>query len=234
MPVVVDTADGRLYGYFTGAWTNLTPSVGSISINTTSIVSGTSGYILYCNGTTVGAEQFVPAAHGGTGLDASAASNGQILIGNGSGLSLATITQGSGLTITNGAGTITVALTAPTSTQGISTTVSGGSLTVATTALNSDVDGATITFDMSVSDKHTVTLGGNRTLATTNDTTGKMFLVNLVQDGTGSRTVTWWSGIKWPGGSAPTLTTAANKTDTFVFIKTGAGAYLGYVAGQNL
>jgi hypothetical protein len=42
----------------------------------------------------------------------STATNGQLLIGNGSGFTLATITQGSGITITNGAGTITIAASA--------------------------------------------------------------------------------------------------------------------------
>ncbi len=36
-------------------------------------------------------------------------SNGQLLIGNGAGLTAATLTQGSNVTITNGAGTITIA-----------------------------------------------------------------------------------------------------------------------------
>ena len=47
--------------------------------------------------------------YGGTGLDTSAAANGTLLIGNGSGLSLATLTAGSNITITNGSGTITIA-----------------------------------------------------------------------------------------------------------------------------
>jgi hypothetical protein len=47
-------------------------------------------------------------ARGGTGLTTTP-TNGQILIGNGTGYSLATLTQGSGVTITNGAGTVTIA-----------------------------------------------------------------------------------------------------------------------------
>ena len=47
-------------------------------------------------------------AQGGTGLS-SAPTNGQLLIGNGSGYTLATITAGSGITVTNGTGTITLA-----------------------------------------------------------------------------------------------------------------------------
>jgi hypothetical protein len=47
-------------------------------------------------------------AQGGTGLS-TAPTNGQLLIGNGSGYTLATLTAGSGMTITNGTGTITLA-----------------------------------------------------------------------------------------------------------------------------
>lgn len=51
------------------------------------------------------------ATYGGTGLDAHLAANGQLLIGNASGFSLATLTAGAGISITNGAGSITIAAT---------------------------------------------------------------------------------------------------------------------------
>lgn len=95
-------------------------------------------------------------------------------------------------------------------------------------------DGATVTFDLSLGCIFTVTLGGNRTLAISNATVGQSFIINLVQDGTGSRTVTWFSTIKWPSGVTPTLTTTASKTDTFGFTVTSAGNYLGFIVGQNL
>lgn len=101
-------------------------------------------------------------------------------------------------------------------------------------ALTIDSDGGTVTFDMNTSDKHTVTLGGNRILAVSNVGVGQCFLINLVQDATGSRTVTWFSTIKWPAGSAPTLTTTANKTDVFGFVCTSSGNYLGFIIAQNL
>lgn len=100
--------------------------------------------------------------------------------------------------------------------------------------LTSDSDGATITFNMATSNLHTVTLGGNRTLALSNVAVGQCFILRLVQDGSGSRTVTWFSTIKWAGGSAPTLTTTANKTDVLGFICTSSGNYDGFVVGQNL
>ncbi len=51
-------------------------------------------------------------ARGGTGIDASSAANGELFIGNGSGLTKATLTAGSNVTITNGAGSITIAASA--------------------------------------------------------------------------------------------------------------------------
>lgn len=98
--------------------------------------------------------------------------------------------------------------------------------------LVSDSDGTTITFDMNSGNYHQVTLGGNRTLAVSNVGTPQAFVVQLKQDGTGSRTVTWWSGILWNQGSTPTLTTTAAKTDIFGFIYDGT-TYWGSVIQQN-
>ena len=54
----------------------------------------------------------LPVAKGGTNLS-STPTNGQLLIGNGSGYTLASLTAGSNVTITPGAGTITIAATNP-------------------------------------------------------------------------------------------------------------------------
>lgn len=88
-------------------------------------------------------------------------------------------------------------------------------------------DGATVTFDCSAASKQKVTLGGNRTLALSNILTGQTLWLKLIQDGTGSRTVTWFSTITWPDGS-PTLATAASKTDEFIIECTGSGTYVAY------
>lgn len=100
--------------------------------------------------------------------------------------------------------------------------------------ITADSDGATITFNMATTNLHTVTLGGNRTLALSNVSVGQTFMLRLVQDGTGSRTVTWFSTIKWAGGSAPTLTTTPSKADVFGFLCTSSGNYDGFIVGQNV
>jgi len=97
-----------------------------------------------------------------------------------------------------------------------------------------DSDAATITFDLDAGNVHTVTLGGNRILALSNADTGQYFVLELTQDGTGSRTVTWFETIRWVDGSAPTLTTTADKRDVFGFRCTGTNTYDGYIVGQNL
>lgn len=79
-------------------------------------------------------------------------------------------------------------------------------------------DGATITPDFSVANNFSVTLGGNRTLANpTNLTAGQSGVILISQDGTGSRTLAYGNQFKFPGGSAPTLTTAASSVDALVY-----------------
>lgn len=75
-------------------------------------------------------------------------------------------------------------------------------------------DAATIATDANLSNTFTVTLGGNRTLGNpTNLTNGAIYNWRVKQDGTGSRTLAYGSKFKWPGGTAPTLTTTASATD---------------------
>jgi hypothetical protein len=105
-------------------------------------------------------------------------------------------------------------------------------------AISMNADAATVTFDLDQATTHGVTLGGGRTLALSNVQIGDKFLIRLQQDATGSRTVTWFDHISWAGGSAPTLTTTANKADLFGFLTASGtgGAYWfdGLVVGQNI
>lgn len=95
--------------------------------------------------------------------------------------------------------------------------------------------GGTATLDLALGNDHRITMpAGNITIALSHEKTGLKFLVSITQDSVGSRTVTWFTTIKWAGGSAPTLTTTANKRDTFGFVVTGAGTYDGFIVGQNL
>ena len=93
----------------------------------------------------------------------------------------------------------------------------------------------TATLDISLGDEHRITMpAGNITIAVSNDTNAQRFIVSITQDSVGSRTVTWFSTIRWSDGTTPTLTTTANKRDTFGFIRTGSGTYDGFTIGQGL
>lgn len=86
-------------------------------------------------------------------------------------------------------------------------------------------DGATITPDFSLDNNFTVTLGGNRTLANpTNTNIGQSGVIFITQDGTGSRTLSYGANWKFPGGTAPTLTTTAGAVDALVYTVRGASA----------
>ena len=79
-------------------------------------------------------------------------------------------------------------------------------------------DGATITWDVSTSPVAKVTLGDNRTLsAPTNGATGQFISLLVIQDATGSRTLTWNSAYEFASDTAPTLTTTASLGDLFTF-----------------
>lgn len=95
--------------------------------------------------------------------------------------------------------------------------------------------GGTATLDMATANEHRITMpAGNITIALSNESSASRFIISVTQDGVGSRTVTWFSTIKWAGGSAPTLTTTASKRDVFGFIRTGANTYDGFVVGKNI
>ena len=94
--------------------------------------------------------------------------------------------------------------------------------------------GSTTTFNLNSYGFFTVTLTGNPTLAVSGGNVGQKFVIRLLQDGSGGRTVTWFSTIKWANGIVPTLTTTLNKADAFGFICTSSGNYDGFIIGQNI
>ena len=86
-------------------------------------------------------------------------------------------------------------------------------------------DGSTIIVDFATACHHSVTLGGNRTLSGTNSGThvGQSGSIFITQDGTGSRTLAFDAAYKFPGGTAPTLSTAANAIDRLDYIIKASG-----------
>ena len=77
-------------------------------------------------------------------------------------------------------------------------------------------------------------IGANRTLgAATGAQAGQFVSLLIIQDGTGSRTVTFNAVYEFKDDTAPTLTTTAAKGDLFVFRYNGS-KYLEVGRNQNL
>ena len=86
-------------------------------------------------------------------------------------------------------------------------------------------DQATIAWDVIASPVAKVTLGANRTIAAPSGSTpaaGQFIALTVIQDGTGSRTLTWNATYEFTEDTAPTLTTTANKGDLFIFKYNGS------------
>lgn len=90
-------------------------------------------------------------------------------------------------------------------------------------------DGATINWDVSLGQVATVTLGGARTMAAPTNLRVGTYILHVVQDGVGGRTLNWNSVFKWPAGVAPTLTSTANRRDLFSFVCDGTNLYGSYL-----
>ena len=85
-------------------------------------------------------------------------------------------------------------------------------------------DGATINWDAEANQVCSVTLAGNRTMANpTNVTDGGFYSIMIVQDATGSRTLTWGANYQFTNQTAPTLTTTALVADIIVFRGNSSG-----------
>jgi hypothetical protein len=83
-------------------------------------------------------------------------------------------------------------------------------------------DGATLNWDTSLGQVAQVTLGGNRTFAApTNLVNGGFYSLLIIQDGTGSRTISWNAVFDFAGGTAPTLSTAAGSKDLITWRSDG-------------
>jgi len=148
----------------------------------------TAGNGLTLTGTEFALSSPVSTANGGTALSATP-TNGQLLIGNGTGYTLGTITAGTAIGITNGAGTITINNT------GVTSAVAGDGISV-------DASTGTVT----------ITNDGVTSIAgTTNQITASA--------STGSVTLSLPSALIAPGSVevTTTLAVASNTANTFVY-----------------
>jgi hypothetical protein len=155
---------------------------------------------------------------GSTGLTPATATNGAVTVAG----TLAVANGGTGVTTSTGTVSVVLSnsptLTNPTVTNYVETPFTANSSTAITLALTNGT-------------VQIITLTGNATITMPTATSGKSFILFLKQDATGSRTVTW-STVKWPGGTAPTITSTASKQDIFSFFADGTNWY-GVTVSQN-
>lgn len=136
-----------------------------------------------------------------------APANGQIPIGNGTDYTISAISAANNtMVITNGAGSITVGLNMTTQTL---------------------ASGATITWNATNSFNAALTLSNTgATLNITNPVEGGVYTIVITQGTGGSRTITTWpTTTRWPGGTAPILSTGVGAVDIISLTRRGAIYY---------
>lgn len=102
---------------------------------------------------------------------------------------------------------------------------SGKTISFAEEVDNGD-SGATDTIDWTVGNKQKSTLTANCVYTFSPEPAGPCNLIlKLVQGGAGSYTVTWPADVKWPGGTAPTLSTGVGEIDFISFYYDGTDFY---------
>lgn len=131
----------------------------------------------------------------------------------------------SGSTITGNAGQFTSgAFTAinvtATGRAGFGTATPSGTVDIAGNYLQNITVVTALDFDLSTSNYFTKTINANSTFTVSNVPGSRVCSFTLELTHT-SGTITWFSGLEWPGGNAPTLTTG--KTHLFMFVTDDGG-----------
>lgn len=88
--------------------------------------------------------------------------------------------------------------------------------------------------DLSLGDYFTKTISTTTTLTVSNvpsTGTATSFVLDLTNGGAG--TITWWSGVKWAGGTAPTLTASGRDVLSF-FTHDGGTTWSGFILGKDV
>jgi plastocyanin len=151
----------------------------------------------------------LPVANGGTGQ--TSYTNGQLLIGNGTTLTKATLTgTANQINVTNGVGSITLSMAFNPTEQTLT-------------------DGATVTWNVTNGGNSVWTNNGSgRTLTLSNVIAGYSYTLRLIQGAGGSHTVTTWTNVKWANATPPTLTTTAGATDMITLYAITTTSFVGY------
>jgi hypothetical protein len=179
------------------------------------------------NATTIG------VAYGGTGLTTTP-SNGNLLIGNGSGYALGGLTAGAGITITNGAGSITVA-------NNFNGTVTSVDISGGTTGLSFSGGPITTSGTITAAGTLNVANGGTGAISLTGYVKGNgtsamsasATIPNTDISGLGTMSTQNANSVAITGGSVNGATIGASVAATGVFTNLTATSLTGYVKGNG-
>jgi hypothetical protein len=214
-----------------GTWA--TPAASSGTVSSVNVAGGTTGLTTsggpITSSGTITLAGTLAVANGGTGLTTTPA-NGALDIGNGTGFTRTTLTAGSNVTITNGAGSITIAASGGSGSPGGSTTQ------VQYNNAGAFAGSANMTFDGT-----TLTAAGfsgpiNGTVGATTANTGAFTTLSASSTVSGTGFSTYLASPPAIGGTAPaagTFTTAkaiAAATQDAVQLQGRAGGTSSYVA----
>jgi hypothetical protein len=162
--------------------------------------------------TTISLATPVSVANGGTGQSA-APSNGQLLIGNGVSFVLSTLTAGSGISITNSAGSITLSATnsgAVTSVTASSPLASSGGATPNISIANSTGTGSVVLDQGATISSATITAAVSASITTITGSSANITTVTGTTAGFSSAAITQLSG------TSAGITTVSGTTTTFL------------------
>lgn len=231
----------------TGAWTYNTAvtMTAGLTVTLLGVTVTAGGLTVSAGGATITGNTTITGTLGGlTGL--TVASGGAAITGN------STVTGNLNVTGTiTGASIVVPAASVTAGTFGAGSYVFPASVTITTNltatggttsvgvlnatrikATRSTTTGSGGTLSFAAANHHRITMTGNGTITLSGGETGSVYTVEVLQDGTGSRTVAWGAGVIWAGAVAPTSTATANRKDVFTFFYDGT-SYLGAAFAQN-
>lgn len=224
----------------TGTTFSLTAPVAT-TLGGTGLSSFTANGAVYATSTSALTTGTLPVLSGGTGQ--TSFTDGELLIGNTTGNTLAkgTLTAGAGISVTNGAGSITIANTAPdqtvTLTGGSNITITGsypnftiaaaGGGTVSSVSGTGSVNG--ITLSGTVTSTGSLTLGGTLSgVSLTTQVTGTLPIANGGTNGTASPAA---GAVAYGTGTAYAFTAAGTQGQVLLSNGTSAPSFGGIDGG---
>ena len=187
----------------------------------------------------------LPVTSGGTGLT-TIPTNGQLLIGNGTGYTLNTLGFGAGISVTNGSGTITVANTGVLSNiagTGISVSNPTGNVTIGNTGVLSIIAGSGIsasspTGNVTVANTGVLSFSGGTTgLTPATATTGAVTLsgtLAIANGGTNGTATPTAYGVAYGTGTAYAFTAAGTAKQVLIANTSAAPTWSTLTSGTSI